>query len=333
MSLNDPLFISMVGIAFLLAIATGANDETFAAVVGSKRLTIKAAVMFGAVLAVIGALLLGGNVSSTIGEGISDYKLSEEKAMVLAILVAMSISLILASIFGLPISSTHAMVGAVSFVSIYRGGMNSVNWAVLGKVGLSWIVSPLLGFAGAYFFMKIVQRVMKSRTKGLNDVERNALLFANFLLIAVVVTAVSRAGNDVSNAVAPIYPTFKNEGGSMWSLVPFMIGGVGLAIGLLLLGSRVLRTLGSEIVELTPESAFAVQAATAIIVFVAANLGIPVSGTQILVASFVGVGVAVGQQVNYKTIRRIVVSALMTPFFSGGLAILLFFGIDKMGVV
>ena len=82
-----------------------------------------------------------------------------------------------------------------------------------------------------------------------------------------------------------------------------------------------------------PEAAFAVQAATAIITFAAANAGIPVSGTQILVASFVGVGVATGQQVNMKTIRRIVVSALMTPFVSGALAIGLYIGIIEWGVI
>ena len=320
----------MVGVAFLLAIATGANDETFAAVVSSKKLTINQAVIVGAGLAVIGSLIFGRNVSKTIGKDISTLDLSQETIMVFAILFAMALSLIIASYFGIPISSTHAMVGAVTVLSIWIGGMKSVNWPVVGKVFLSWFISPLLGFVGSYYIMKLVHGVMKKRVKGLNDLERNYLMYSNFLLISVTITAISRAGNDVSNAVAPIFPAFDQEG---FPLIPFLIGGIGLGIGLILLGRRVLKTLGSDIVDLTPEKAFAVQVATAFVTFTAASLGIPVSGTQILVASFVGVGVASNSQVNWDVIKKIVFSAFLTPVISGIFGILFYLGISSMGVV
>ena len=112
------ILIVIVIVSLLLAFAIGSNDETFASVVGVKRLSVRTAVLMGAVIAVIGGFLLSENVGKTLREDISPDLPMQDNPVLISIYVAMSISLILASVFGLPISSTESLVGAIIGLSI-----------------------------------------------------------------------------------------------------------------------------------------------------------------------------------------------------------------------
>ncbi|MHA2105188.1 MAG: anion permease [Candidatus Hodarchaeales archaeon] len=319
----DLLLVTFLLIAFILAIGVGANDETFAPVVGSRRLTSLQCVSIGAVLAFIGALTLGPNVAGTVGTGISDLILTEK--MIFSVLLAMSIVLILSSYFGLPISSTHAMVGSIIGLTIfYTFDLSMINMDKIISIILSWFLSPLFGLIGSFFIFKVIDAILVKYTKGFSSLERNERIAANLLLIFVVITAISRGGNDVANAVSPLVQSFKNVDTLDLSIIPLIIGGIGMGVGLLLLARRVLKTLANEIVELTPSKSLAVQISTASITFIGANLGIPLSGTHILVSSFVGVALSSKSRVNNKVLGRIAISAVGTPFFGAILSIIVF---------
>ncbi|MHA2365715.1 MAG: inorganic phosphate transporter [Candidatus Hodarchaeales archaeon] len=202
-----------LGLAFILAIGVGANDETFAPVVGAHKLTPLQCVSIGSVLAIAGALTLGNNVAGTVGKGIvkGDFKLDSD-ALIFSVLLAMSIVLILSSGFGLPISSTHAMVGSIIGLAIWEAFSEPevvdlliyVNQSKIITIILSWFISPAIGLAGSYVIFKIVDAATVKYTKGLDDVSRNENIAANLLLVFVVITAISRGGNDVANAVSPL---------------------------------------------------------------------------------------------------------------------------------
>ncbi|MHA1984337.1 MAG: anion permease [Candidatus Hodarchaeales archaeon] len=325
----DFLLIIFLLIAFILAIGVGANDETFAPVVGSRRLTSLQCVSIGAVLAFIGALTLGPNVAGTIGTGISDLILTEK--MIFSVLLAMSIVLISSSYFGLPISSTHAMVGSIIGLTIFNTlDFSMINMDKIISIILSWFLSPLFGLIGSFFIFKVIDAILVKYTKGFSSLERNERIAANMLLVFVVITAVSRGGNDVANAVSPLVQSFKNVDTLDLSIIPLIIGGIGMAVGLLLLARRVLKTLANEIVELTPSKSLAVQISTASITFIGANLGIPLSGTHILVSSFVGVALSSKSRVNNKVLGRIAISAIATPFFGAILSILVFLAVGMV---
>ncbi|MEL0164778.1 MAG: inorganic phosphate transporter [Candidatus Heimdallarchaeota archaeon] len=309
----DPL-ITLTGISMLLAIAIGANDETFAPVVGSKRLTVNQAVSIGGIIVVIGAVTIGYNVAKTVGNDIAESPFTEMQ--ILSILFSVSALLILGSWKGLPLSTTHTMVGSTVALSLILG--ESVDWSVITKIIASWFISPVAGFVGSYLLMKAIIKFKKTYIKGLDDVDRLESLFANGLIVAVVITAFSRGGNDVSNAVAPLIQSYfelaTSEGVPLLERLPLLLAGICMAIGLVLIGRRVLKTLGNDVVELSPTTAVAVQASTALVTFIAAFVGIPISGTHVLVAAFVGTGWASGTNVNMDTVKRIGVSAVGTPF-------------------
>jgi len=322
----DVLLIVIVIISLLLAFAIGSNDETFASVVGVKRLSVRTAVIMGAVIAVIGGFLLSDKVGKTLREDISPDLAMQDDPILISIYVAMAVSLILASVFGLPISSTEALVGAILGLSFAQGKQVVWNWDGMGKVLTTWLISPIIGFTISFLLMKLVKYILAKTVTSFRKHERANNLFGYLLLLMVVWTGLSRAGNDINNAIAPIVPLFEN-GGYWYSRLPLLIGGLGLGAGLIIIGWRVLKTLGNDVVELTPESAFVTEGSAAVVVFTAVILGIPVSGTMVLVSSFVGAGMGMNKPINLKTIKMIVLFVVLTPIISGLIAVASYYAI------
>ena len=322
------ILIILVIVSLLLAFAIGANDETFASVVGVKRLSVRTAVIMGAIIAIIGGFFLSRAVGETLREDISPDLDMLDYPIIISIFVAMAISLILASVFGLPISSTEAMVGAILGLSFALG--KKVDWGMngMGKVLITWVTSPLLGFTISFLIMKLVNYILGKSIRGFRQHERANTVFGVLLLAMVIWTGLSRAGNDINNAIAPLVPFFADTTKSMLHQnLPMLFGGIGLGAGLIIIGWRVLKTLGNEVVELTPESAFVTEGSAAMVVFTAVLIGIPVSGTMVLVSSFMGAGVGMKKPLNFKTIRMILLFILLTPVISGIVAIACYFAI------
>ncbi|MBY9000632.1 MAG: inorganic phosphate transporter [Candidatus Heimdallarchaeota archaeon] len=322
----DIILIIMIVTSVLLSFAIGTNDETFAPVVGVKRLPVKTAVILGAIVAIIGAFLFTPKISNTLNNHISTIQLSSDNLLIFAVLTSMAISLILASVFGLPISSTEAMVGSILALSLVHGESIHWGWDGMGKVFLTWVISPVLGFFGSFILMKLVRKILRKSVRGLSNLETSNAITGSFLLLMVVITGLSRAGNDISNAIAPIYPLFQDSTKSIfYQSLPLLIGSIGLGVGLMTIGWRVLKKLGNDVVELTPESAFVTQASAALITLVAVSLGIPVSGTMILVSSFIGAGYGDKKPINLKSVRHIVLFVFLTPIISGLCAIAFYY--------
>ncbi|OLS27367.1 MAG: Sulfate permease CysP [Candidatus Heimdallarchaeota archaeon LC_2] len=324
--------ILLTGVSLILAIAIGANDETWAPATGAKLISINKAVIIGAVILTIGAVTIGFNVAKEVGTGISEGRsIDEEMGQILTILFSVALLLILGSWKGLPLSTTHTMIGSTVALSLILN--ETINEAKILKIVASWFISPILGYVGSYYIMKGIMRFKKSYIKGLDDVDRVETYFSKGLIIAVIITSFSRGANDVSNAVAPIIKSYltlaQEEELDIIARIPLLLAGIFMGIGLISIGRRVLKTLGNDVVELSPTTAVSVQVSTALITFVAAALLIPISGTHVLVAAFVGTGKAYGSKVNMDSVKRIAVSAILTPFAAALTTYLMWFLIFK----
>ena len=332
----------LTGVSMMLAIAIGANDETFAPATGAKLLSINKAVIIGAVILTIGAITIGFGIAKEVGTGLTSGGGSTELAEILTMLVSVAFLLILGSWKGLPLSTTHTMVGstvALALIKYYTTDeFDSINDAInidkIIKIVISWVISPILGFIGSYLTMKGVMRLKKWYIKGLDDVDRLETLFSKGLIVAVIVTSFSRGANDVSNAVAPIMRSYLDlavdkDRPILYERFPLLLAGIFMGIGLILIGRRVLKTLGNDVVELSPTTAVSVQVSTALITFIAASLLIPISGTHVLVAAFVGTGIAYGSKVNMNSVKRIALSAIATPFAAALTTVVMWFLIFK----
>ena len=143
----------------------GANDvaNAMGTSVGSKALTLRRAVLVAAVLEFAGAFFVGSSVSETIQHGIIAPEVFASNPMtfvlgMMSALLATGVLLQFASYFGLPISTTHAIVGAVIGFGAVVGGMAAVHWTEVGQIALSWIISPVLSGLVAYTMYNLIQR-------------------------------------------------------------------------------------------------------------------------------------------------------------------------------
>lgn len=150
---------------FYMAWSIGANDvaNAMGTSVGSKALTLKKAVLVAAVLEFSGAFIVGSNVSETIQKGIIDPNIFQADPMIfvfgmMGALLSTAVLLQVASYFGLPLSTTHAIVGAVLGFGLCIGGAAAVHWDQLSYIVSSWLLSPLLSGIISYFIFHLIQR-------------------------------------------------------------------------------------------------------------------------------------------------------------------------------
>ncbi|WP_027960255.1 inorganic phosphate transporter [Halomonas halodenitrificans] len=152
---------------FFMAWGVGANDvaNAMGTSVGSRAITIKQAILIAVVFEFLGAWLAGGEVTNTIRKGIIDPELLQDDPQLLvygmlAALLAAATWLFVASMKGWPVSTTHSVVGAIVGFSVAGLGAASVDWASVGKIAASWVVSPLLAGTIAFTLFKSVQHLI-----------------------------------------------------------------------------------------------------------------------------------------------------------------------------
>ncbi len=159
------LKILVLVVGFYMAWNIGANDVSNAmgTSVGSGALTLRRAVLVAAVLEFSGAFFVGANVSETMQRGLIDTDMFVMEPLVLvlgmcAALLGTSVWLQIASYFGWPVSTTHAIVGAILGFGLVIGGINAIQWGEVGTIALSWVVSPVISAFISYFIFGILQR-------------------------------------------------------------------------------------------------------------------------------------------------------------------------------
>lgn len=171
-----------------MAWGVGANDVSNAmgTSVGSKVLTIKQALIVAMVFEFAGAYLAGGEVTSTIRSGIVDPKAFVGQSHLLvygmiASLLAAGFWLLFATALGLPVSTTHSIVGAIIGFAIVALGFDAVKWDKTAVIAASWVVSPLCGAVIAYFLFRSAQRLILDT----DDPFRNAKKYIPYYMFAV----------------------------------------------------------------------------------------------------------------------------------------------------
>jgi len=221
--------------AFYMAWNVGANDvaNSMADAVGSKAISIFWAVILAAICEFAGAVLVGSHVTNTVRKGIIAPEAFAANPMHLAVgmvcaLLASGIWLNLASWFGMPVSTTHSIVGGIAGVGIVAAGFANVKWLTMGKIVASWFLSPVAGGLIAFVVFRLLTRFILSQDEPI-AAARRALPFVLFFTFTIV-------------ALAIIFKGLKNlhldlSGGQALGVaagVGFLAGLVGLVIGRLI---------------------------------------------------------------------------------------------------
>ena len=325
----DQLTIIMIFlvISIIIAIAIGANDETMSPIYGARILNLKQILILALIFAILGAIVLGQGVAESVGQEILliDYDATgiSQNAVVVTILISTAIWLILASALGLPISTTHATIGAIMGIGMFLGGGGGVNWITILGMSIWWIFSPVVGYVVTYSVVKLQHKHKVKHLKGFIDYERSENRYALIILLVICITAFSRSGNDSSNAVGIV----SGVGDQINLPLLLAITGISLGLGIVVLGRIVIKNLGG-MTELRPSTAFAAQVPTAAVMLIGTIQKIPLSGSHLLVASLVGLSKASNTPMQ-KGLWKIVAIWLLTFPMSAFLAILLYFPVSS----
>jgi PiT family inorganic phosphate transporter len=220
-----------------MAWGIGANDvaNAMATSVGSKVLTIKKAILVAAVFEFLGAVLAGGEVTSTIRQGIVDVDHFNDRAELLiygmlASLLAAGTWLLIASRKGWPVSTTHSIVGAIVGFAAVGIGIDAVRWRQVGTIVMSWVISPLSAGVIAYLIFSSVQRLILRQEdplakakryvpyyiffaaftvtlvtilKGLTHVGLNLSMLASYLIATAIATSIALIGGLAIRRIQP----------------------------------------------------------------------------------------------------------------------------------
>jgi PiT family inorganic phosphate transporter len=180
---------SFIAIAVIFALfmtwGIGANDvaNAMGTSVGSGAITVRTAIIIAAIFEFLGAAFAGGNVTRTIRKGIIDPTSIVDQPEVLvfgmlAALLATAIWLMVASLKGWPVSTTHSIVGALVGFGIAGIGIEAVNWGKIGQIAASWVISPVVGGVLAFILMISLQRLILRAEKPLESAIRWAPAYA-----------------------------------------------------------------------------------------------------------------------------------------------------------
>ncbi len=214
----------------------------------------------------------------------------------------------------------------IVLAAIWRGLKNLQIHLTSLELILVSIVAAIVG----YMILYIVVRNLKR--KNIESITRVERIFMMLQVFTATYVAFSIGSNDVANAIGPlaaVLAIIKNGIVELRVPVPFWIlvlGGLGISLGLIMYGWKVMKTIGTKITEITPTRGFAAEFSAATVVTFCSHLGMPVSTTHTIVGAVLGVGLAQGfETVNLKIIRTIIYSWLMTLPITAGISILLFY--------
>lgn len=202
-----------------MAFNNGANDvaNAFAPAVGSKAITVKQALLIAAILNLVGAILMGGGVARTMLEAAisKDLTINPEQYVLgmIASLLASGCFVLLSTLTGMPVSSTHAIVGSLAGVSIVVDGFAAVNWGKFGIIGLFWIISPLIAGAFSWATIRFIRTQIYKKSKKGKLVKRFINKVPIFIALAGALTLFGLLQRSILKNVLSVSNIFS------WSLI------------------------------------------------------------------------------------------------------------------
>jgi PiT family inorganic phosphate transporter len=309
----DALAIAIIAVAFYIAWNIGSNDSANAmgTAVGAGILSFRQATLTIAIFTLLGAYLKGYKVMKTVGKGIvPEGYLTMEMALIA--LLSAGVWVTIATIKGLPVSTTQAIVGGVIGVGLATSA--PVNWWTLTKIAIAWVASPVLSGILAMILYKFYSYVI-SKIKSVSTIEA---LYKALAILGGSYMAFNFGTNEVANASGPIVGA-----GFLAPKTAGVVVALSLAVGSLTFSYAVMHTVGKKITALGPVSAFAAQFGSAMAVSMANVFGLPVSSSQSIVGGVVGVGLLAGRGVDKRVILDIVFGWVATPLTAIGISFVL----------
>jgi PiT family inorganic phosphate transporter len=305
------MLVLVVVAALVFDYINGFHDtaNAIATCVSTRALSIRNAIIMAGILNFAGAMI-STKVAATIGKGIVDAGDITQMVVLAGILGAIIWNLI-TWYFGLPSSSSHAIIGGLMGAVIAHSGTDSLKWAGLKKIVLALVLSPVIGvMIGLIFMIIVLWAVRKGAPDTLNRNFRKMQIASAALMAFAHGTADAQKSMGVITMALVSYGTLATFAVPTWVKFSCALAmGLGTAAG----GWRIIKTVGKDFVKLTPVNGFVVETASAAVILGSASIGMPVSTTHVITSTILGVGLSKRiTAVNWTVAGRILVAWVLT---------------------
>ena len=322
--MNEQMFLIMailVVVALLFDFMNGFHDaaNSIALMVSTRLLTPQAAVVWAAFFNFVAFLFFGLHVAKTVGSGIVSPAIIDNAVIFGALCGAISWNVI-TWWFGIPSSSSHALVGGLVGAALAKAGWSAIIAQGLIKTSVAIILSPLFGLALALALSIALLWIFEKSLPYKTEQRFNKLQFISSSLYSL-----GHGGNDAQKTMGIIAILLYANGYLQGEFhIPFWVViscQVAMALGTLFGGWRIVKTMGMGITRIKPTGGFCAQTSGAIALFLATSMGIPVSTTHTITGAIVGVGMSRRvSAVRWGLASRIVWAWVLTIPLSGLIA-------------
>lgn len=320
-----PLLVTVIVLALIFDFINGFHDtaNAIATVVSTRALQPLTAVVYAGILNFAGAMM-GTEVAATIGKGLVNATTISMHTVICTVVAAIVWNLI-TWYKGLPTSSSHAIIGALlgsTFFSSANGGENIMWPALLGKVLIPMVASPVLGLTIGFFIMVgLTWLIYKLHPSFINR------LFGRLQILSAGFMALNHGRNDAQKSMGIIALALLLAHPAQAFEVPLWVKlacAIAMGLGTMMGGWRIIRTLGSKMIKLQTVQGFAAETTASLIIGSASHFGIPVSTTHVITSAIMGVGATARlSAVRWGVVGNIVwawvLTIPLTFLFSGGL--------------
>jgi len=279
----------LVLVALIFDFINGFHDaaNSIATVVSTRVLSPGKAVVWAAFFNFIAAFAFGTAVAKTIGSGMIDIRAVTHAVIFSGLVGAIAWDLI-TWLFGLPTSSSHALIGGYAGAAVASAGVGVIIPAGWTRTLAFIVISPAIGLVAGLTLMIVIYWIFRRTTPGRVD-----HWFRRLQLVSAALFSINHGANDAQKTMGIIAGALFTSGYIDHFFIPNWVvlsAYAAIALGTLTGGWRIIHTMGSKITRLQPVSGFAAETGAAIAIFTATHFGIPVSTTHTITGAIVGVG-------------------------------------------
>jgi PiT family inorganic phosphate transporter len=323
--------ILVIALALIFDFLNGMRDASniVATMISSRAFGARTALGITAIAEFVGPFLFGVTVARTIGD-----EIVQSGALTLSVISAALIGAIVWNLitwyFGIPGSSSHALIGGMVGAVLLGAGWEAIRLPGLYKVLIALFASPVIGFIVGFLITRLIYVLVRNASPRINE------LFKNGQLFTALAMAFSHGTNDAQKTMGIITLSLVIGGVLPEFQVPFWVVAVSagaIAVGTSLAGWRLIRTLGGKFYKIRPLHSFSTQLSSAGVILGASFLGVPVSTSQVVSSAIIGVGSAErASKVRWSVAEDIMTAWLITIPASGLLAAGVYWLIVSLGM-
>jgi PiT family inorganic phosphate transporter len=324
--------VVVIALAVVFDYVNGFHDtaNAIATSVATRALRPRHAILMATAFNFIGAFA-GTAVAKTIGSGLVNEETTTQAIVMAALIGAIAWDL-LTWWYGIPSSSSQALVGGLLGATIVAAGVGALNInGIVDKVVIPSLTSPLVGFVGAFLLMLVLYWTFRRAKR-----KPMARIFRRLQVISAGYMAFAHGSNDAQKTMGIITLALFSAGAISSIEVPpwvIVVSATARSLGTAVGGWRILHTVGQRVAELEPVHGFAAETTAASVLIVTAHLGMPVSTTHVISSAIMGVGSARGAKgVRWGVARRILFAWVITIPASALIAAGSWFILDSIGV-